>query len=335
MRVKRILQTIDTHTVGEATRTVVSGLSPIPGNTMDDKLLYMKEHGDWVRTLLMCEPRGSNVMSGAILTEPCTPGTDVGVLYMEVGGWMPMCGHNTIGVGTMLVETGRIPVTEPYTHVKLDTAAGVITLRIEVENCVAKSVSFTNAPAFVMLENGLVVTKEFGTVFVDICYGGNFYGIIDAESVDLKLDSGHYREIIEVGNLLKAYINEQFPVCHPEKSYINKTTHIEFVSPSPTPGVFNRNAVVFPPGEIDRSPCGTGTSARCAQLYRKGLIAVNETFIHESIIGSLFQCKAIEETSVSGIQAVVPQVTGSAYLMGMCTFFVDPDDPFPNGFQLG
>ncbi len=254
---------------------------------------------------------------------------------MEVGGWMPLCGHDTIGVGTALVETGLVEVTEPYTYVKLDTAAGVVSLKIEVKDAVAKSVTFRNAPAFMLVENGKINTKEYGEIPVDICYGGNFYAIIPAEYIGgLSLDPSNYRELIRIGNLLKDYINEQLPVVHPEKPYLNKTTHIEFIAPSDTPGVYNRDAVVFPPGELDRSPCGTGTSARCAQLVRQGKIGLNESFTHESFIGSLFKCQAVEETEVAGIPAIIPEVTGTAYLMGMSTFFVDPDDPFPNGFQL-
>lgn len=334
MRAKHVFRTVDTHTAGQPTRTVVSGLPPIPGKTMEEKLLYAKEKYDWVRTLLMCEPRGSNVMSGAILTEPCSPGTDVGVLYMEVGGWMPMCGHDTIGVGTALVECGMVKVAEPYTELKLDTAAGVVTLKIKVSGQKAETVSFVNAPAFMLRSQETVDTKEYGKVTVDIGYGGNFYAIVDVQAVGLDLKRENYRSLIDAGNLLKTYINEQLPVVHPEKPFINETNHIEFIGPSDTPGVYNKDAVVFPPGDIDRSPCGTGTSARCAQLVAEGKLRVGESFVHESFIGSLFRCKAVKETEVAGIPAVIPEVTGSAYMMGMSTFFLDPDDPFPIGFQL-
>ncbi len=334
MKIRRVFHTIDTHTVGQPTRTLVSGLPPIPGKTMEEKLLYAKENLDQIRTLLMCEPRGSNIMSGTILTEPCTPGTDIGVLYLEVGGWMPMCGHDTIGVGTALVEAGLVPVEEPYTHVKLDTAAGVVSLKIKVEDGRAESVTFTNAPAFMVLEGGIVETKEFGRVQTDICYGGNFYAIIPAADIGLELAPENYRALITAGNLLKEAINEQLPVVHPEKPFIDKVTHVEFVGPPKNPQAYGQNAVIFPPGDIDRSPCGTGTSARCAQLIRQGKLEQEEVFVQESFIGSLFSCRAVGETVVGGIPAIIPEVTGSAYLMGMSTFFLDDTDPFPEGFQL-
>lgn len=334
MRIAKMFQTIDTHTVGQPTRTLVSGLPPIPGKTMEEKLLYMKENCDWVRTLLMCEPRGSNIMSGAILTDPCTPGTDIGVLYMEVGGWMPMCGHDTIGVGTALVETGLVAVTEPYTYVKLDTAAGVVSLKIKVKDNVAESVTFVNAPAFMLLEGAEVQTPEYGTVKLDMCYGGNFYAIIPAASVGLDLNAENYSKLIAAGIKMRGYINDQLKIQHPEKPFINQCTHVEFIGEPDTPKADYKNAVIFPPGDIDRSPCGTGTSARCAQLIRQGKLKMEETFVNESFIGSLFSCRAVGETTIGGIPAIIPEVTGSAYLMGKSTFFLDPTDPFPEGFQL-
>lgn len=334
MKIAKMFQTIDTHTVGQPTRTLVSGLPPIPGRTMEEKLLYMKEHCDWVRTLLMCEPRGSNIMSGAILTEPCTPGTDIGVLYMEVGCWMPMCGHDTIGVGTALVESGLVKVEEPYTYVKLDTAAGVVSLKIKVRDQVAESVTFLNAPAFVLLEDAEVETKEYGTVRLDMCYGGNFYGIIPAKAVGLAVRCENYKKLIEAGVRLRGYINEQLTIQHPEKPFINECTHIEFTDDTDNPKADYKNAVIFPPGDVDRSPCGTGTSARCALLVRQGKLKMGQSFVNESLIGSLFSCRAVEETTIGGLPAIVPEVTGSAYLMGKSTFFLDPADPFPEGFQI-
>ena len=334
MKIAKMFQTIDTHTVGQPTRTLVAGLPPIPGKTMEEKLLYMKEHCDWVRTLLMCEPRGSNIMSGAILTEPCTPGTDIGVLYMEVGGWMPMCGHDTIGVGTALVESGMVKVEEPYTYVKLDTAAGVVSLKIKVKDHVAESVTFVNAPAFVLFENAEVKTEEFGTVHLDMCYGGNFYAVIPASQVGLTINADNYSRLIEAGVKLRKAINEQLDIVHPEKPFINECTHIEWIGEPDDPRADYKNAVIFPPGDIDRSPCGTGTPARCALLIRQGKLRQGETFVNESFIGSLFSCRAVGETEIGGIPAIIPEVTGSAYLMGKSTFFLDPADPFPEGFQV-
>lgn len=335
MRFKRIFLTIDTHTVGQGTRHVVGGIPVIPGNTMSEKMLYMKTKQDWIRTLISGEPRGSKISACTILTAPCTPGTDIGVLYFEPLGWLPMCGHDTIGVGTLLVETGMVEVHEPVTHINLDTPAGVIKLKVMVEDGKAKSVSFRNAPAFVIAHKKTVRTKEYGDIIVDVAYGGNFYAIIPASYTGLDICPENYDRLIAAADTIKPYVNEQISVRHPEKPFIDKVTHIEFVGPPKTPGGYSQNCVVCTPGGIDRSPCGTGTSARCALLYRDGEIGLNQSFIHESIIGSVFSCQAVEETTVGGIPAIVPEVTGAGYLMGMSTYMLDPDDPFQQGFILG
>ena len=335
MLTHRIFQTVETHTVGQSTRIVTGGIPYIPGNSMYEKMLYMKENFDWIRTLLTCEPRGSKHCAAALLTSPCTPETDIGVLYFEPLGWLPMCGHDTIGVGTMLVETGMVNAAEPFTYIKLDTAAGVVPLKIKVENGKARAVSFTNVPAFVCAEDVIVPTKEYGEIVVNISYGGNFYAIVSASDVNLDILPENYNALIKAADKIKPYIREKIKVEHPQNSSINTITHIQFTGPPRSSGAYSQNAVVCTPGGIDRSPCGTGTSARCALLYKKGEIALNEPFIHESIIGSTFSCMAVEETTVGNYSAIIPEVTGSANIMGMTTQFLDPDDPFPEGFLLG
>jgi len=331
MKIKRVIQTIDTHTVGMPTRTVVSGLPFIPGNTMSEKMLYMKENMDWVRTLLLREPRGSNIMSGAILTNPCDPRADIGLLFME-GSWMPMCGHDTIGACTALVDTGMVEVTEPYTTLCIDTAAGLVEVKILVEDGEAKEVSFVNVPSFVLLHGAKVETDEFGTLTIDVAYGGNFYAILPAADVGLTIDLKHYDELVRVGLQLRNAINQQLTVRHPEKPFINGVNHVEFIGPAENPGNYNRNVVICLPGFCGRSPCGTGTSARTAQLYRNKEIGINEPFRHESMLGAHFTAKVVEETSVGGLPAVIPEISGRAYMMGMSTFMLEPDDPFPAGF---
>lgn len=333
MRIKRSFHTIDTHTCGEPTRNVIGGIPTIPGNTMEEKLEYMSTKGDWIRQLLTYEPRGNDVMSGTIITPPCRPEADIGVLYFEVGGWMPMCGHDTIGVGTALVKSGMIDVTEPYTYVTLDTAAGLIRLKIEIVNGTAVGVTFLNAPAFVMKKDVSVTTEEYGEVQLDIAYGGNIYAILPAESVGLQIRPELSSELIKAGNLLKKYINEQITVQHPEIRFENHVTHIEFYEKGEEAHV-TKNAVIIPPGAIDRSPCGTGTSAKLSVLAAKGKIRPGESFIHESIIGSRFTCKYVGDTEVAGIPAVIPEVTGRAWVTGIHTFILEPDDIFQNGYQL-
>ena len=333
MRSTRVIKTIDSHTAGMPTRTVVSGIMKIPGDTMEAKMEYMKENMDYIRTFLLCEPRGSKVMSGAIITEPVSKEADVGVLFME-GSWMPMCGHDTIGVCTALIETGMFPAKEPYTQIVLDTAAGLVKARVKVENGKAKEVSFVNVPSFLYKQDVKIQTKKFGELQVDISYGGNFYAIIPAASVGLEVDLAYYTGLIEAANDIRQAIAEQVEVVHPEKATINRVNHVEFIGPARDQRCYNRNVIGILPGDCGRSPCGTGTSARAAQLFARKQFGVGDEFWHESILGEHFKCKILEETKVGALPAIVPEITGSAYIMGVSTFLLDPDDPFPNGFSF-
>ena len=337
MRIKRAFQTIDTHTGGEPTRTVVGGIPVIPGNTMSEKMLYLKEHCDWIRETLMHEPRGNDVMSGAILTTPCMPGADIGVVYTEVGCYLPMCGHDTIGVATALVEAGMVEVTEPVTTIRIETPAGLIHTTVEVRDSVAKSVAFANVPSFVMARDIDVEVPGYGAVRLDVSYGGNPYAIVAAERFGLTVEPQNASKLIAVAQLVRAAVDEQHPIRHPDPalSYIDRCSHVEFYGPPTHPEAHAKNAVVILPGAIDRSPCGTGSAAKLALMHARGEIRTGEVFVHESIIGSLFYCKVLETAEVAGIPAVVPEIKGSAYVTGMHTFVIDPDDPFPHGFQLG
>lgn len=337
MRIRRAFQTIDTHTGGEPTRTVVGGIPVIPGNTMSEKMLYLKGNCDWIREMLMHEPRGNDVMSGAILTTPCDPEADIGVIYTEVGCYLPMCGHDTIGVATALVEAGMVEVTEPVTTIKLETPAGLINVRVEVKDSVAKSAAFTNVASFVMARDIDLDVPGYGKIRLDVSYGGNPYAIVAAQKFGLTVEPKNAARLIEIAKLVRAAVDEQHPVSHPDPglSYIDKCTHVEFYGPPTHPEAHAKNAVVIFPGAIDRSPCGTGSSAKLALMHAKNELKVGETFVHESIIGSLFYCKILETTEVAGIPAVIPEIKGSAYVTGMHTFVIDPDDPFPYGFQLG
>jgi proline racemase len=326
---------IETHTEGEPTRTILSGFPKIPGDTMEKKMLYMMEKQDWLRKAICFEPRGNDVMSGTIITEPCNPEADFGVLYYEVGNWMPMCGHDTIGASTALIESGLLKAQEPYTYATLDTPSGLVKVKIEVKDGVAQRVTFKNAPAFVMNRDVTVQVPEYGPIKLDIAYGGNVYAIVPAASMGLVLEKENAKEIIEKGNYLKKFVNEQVEIKHPYLQIMNKVTHVEFFGPGDEGVADVKNAVVIPPAAIDRSPCGTGTSAKLALLHAQGKLAVGQPFIHESLIGSLFHCVIVEETEVSGIPAVVPEISGRAFVMGKTTLLFDPRDPFPEGFLLG
>jgi len=334
MKAKKVIKTIETHTLGQPTRNVISGFYNIPGKTMVKKYLYMKENEDWFRKLLCYEPRGSEIMSGTLFTAPCTPGTDIGVLYFESSGWLPMCGHDTFGATVALIESGIVEVKEPLTVIRLDTAAGVVTVEAKVKDGVVEEATFLNAPALVLKRNAIVETKAFGDITVDISWGGNVYAILPAKRVGLTIEPQNSNKIMEIAQMLAKDINEQVAFCHPEFTFANKVTHVEFSGPAKNPDADIQNCVVALPKTLDRSPCGTGTSAKAALLFDEGKLKVGESFVHESIIGSLFRCEIVEETTVGGITAIRPKITGNATIIGFASWILDPKDPFPEGFVL-
>lgn len=334
MKARKLFRTIETHTLGQPTRNVVSGFRHVPGKTMEEKFEYMRENEDWFRKVLMYEPRGSEIMSGTLITDPCTPGTDVGVLYLESSCWMPMCGHDTMGVSVALIEAGLVDVQEPVTVIKLDTPAGVVTVEAKVTDGVVEEVSFVNAPALVLNRSVEVDTAEFGSLTMDISWGGNVYAILPAEKVGLEIKPENCGRFTEIARSIAKDINEQVVVRHPELPFVDRVTHVEFSGPAQSPDADIQNVVVALPKVIDRSPCGTGTSAKAALLYAEGKLKVGDSFVHESVIGSKFKCEIVEETEVGGVKAIVPKITGNACVIGFATWILDPKDPFPEGFLL-
>ncbi|RSL33552.1 proline racemase [Salibacterium salarium] len=334
MNTKHVFHTIDTHTGGNPTRTIVSGVPRLKGQTIEEKMKDMQTNHDWVRELLMFEPRGHDVMSGAILLEPCHPKADIGVIYIETGGYLPMCGHDTIGFCTALIETGKIDSIEPTTTITLETPAGLVTVDIKVENGSAKEVTFDNVPSFYLKTIQVEDEETNQLIECDIAYGGNFYGIISAADVSLELIPENSSRILEKAVTLRKQINEQHAIQHPEKPFIKGLTHIEFFENSNHTEATVKNTVVVPPGGIDRSPCGTGTSAKLATLYWKNEIQVGVEFGHESIIGSVFKGKVTKEIDMPKVTAVETQITGSAWITGAHQFFLDPEDPLADGFLL-
>lgn len=334
MKARKLFRTIETHTLGQPTRNVVSGFRHVPGKTMQEKFEYMRKNEDWFRKVLMFEPRGSEIMSGTLITEPCTPGTDVGVLYFESSCWMPMCGHDTMGVTVALIEAGLVDVKEPVTEIKLDTPAGVVTVEARVDDGVVTEVSFVNAPALVLNKNVNLDTAEFGKLQIDISWGGNVYAILPAEKVGLEIKPENCGRFTEIARSLAKDIDEQIVVRHPELSFVDRVTHVEFSGPAQSSDADIQNVVVALPKVIDRSPCGTGTSAKAALLYAEGKLKAGDSFVHESVIGSKFKCEIVEETEVGGIKAIVPKITGNACVIGFATWVLDPKDPFPEGFLL-
>jgi len=315
------------------TRVVTGGVGPIPGATMLERKLHFEAEMDDLRLLLMREPRGHSAMSGAILQPPTRADADWGVLFIEVSGCLPMCGHGTIGVATVLVETGMVEVTEPETVIALDTPAGLVRVRVAVENGRAAAVTVRNVPSFLLGQDRTVQVDGIRELTYDMAFGGNFYALLPAEAAGLTVDAAASDELIERGLEIMAAINRADMPVHPEDPRIAGCHHVVFHAPG-ADGADARNATSIEPGWLDRSPCGTGTSARMAALHARGELAIGEDFVNESVIGTRFTGRLVEETTVGGLPAVVPEITGRAWVTGMGQYLLDDGDPFPAGFAL-
>ena len=333
MRARRMFHAVDSHTEGMPTRVIVGGVGTIPGETMFDRRRYFMAHLDGIRKALMYEPRGHSAMSGAILQPPSRPDADWGVVFIEVSGCLPMCGHGTMGVATVLVETGMVEVTEPVTRVRLDTPAGLVVAEVTVRDGVAESVSLVNVPAFTTGLDQTVTVDGIGQVSYDMAYGGNFYAILGLDQAGIPFDRANQDRILSAGLAVMAAINEQNEPVHPGNQEIRGCHHVQFLAPDAN-AKHSRHAMAIYPGWFDRSPCGTGTSARLAQLHTRGEIAVGDELVNESFIGSRFYGRILEETEIQGVPAVIPQITGRAWITGTAQYVIDPSDPFPEGFQL-
>ena len=333
MRSSRVITAVDSHTEGMPTRVVTGGVGEIPGHTMNEKRLYFMEHLDHIRQFLVNEPRGHAAMSGAILQPATRPDADWGVLYIEVSGCLPMCGHGTIGVATVLVETAMVDVHEPVTTIRLDTPAGLVVVRVSVSNGHAESVTIENVPSYVVRLDDVVQVPGIGAVPYSLAFGGNFYAMVNLDDVGLPFDRSRQHEISDAGLAIMTAINESIPPQHPEIEGLDHCHHVEFIAPGST-AQHSRHAMSIFPGWFDRSPCGTGTSARMAELWVRGELALNEDFINESFIGSRFTGRLIGETEVAGIPAVIATITGRAWVTGLAQYLLDPSDPFPSGFEF-
>ena len=333
MRAGRYFTAIDSHTEGMPTRVITGGVAPVPGATMADRRAYFVEHLDHVRELLVNEPRGHAAMSGAILQAPAHPDADWGVLFIEVSGLLPMCGHGTIGVATVLVEAGMVEVTEPVTTVRLDTPAGLVEARVAVRDGHADGVTIRNVPAFTDELDATVEVPGYGRVTYDMAYGGNFYAILPLADLGIPFEKAAKDDIMAAGLAIMAAINEQRPPRHPEDPRIGACKHVQFVARG-VDGGDARNAMAIHPGWFDRSPCGTGTSARMAQLHTRGELPLDTDFVNDSLLGTRFTGRLTGTTKVGDRDAVIPTVTGRAWVTGMAQYLLDPTDPFPRGFTL-
>ena len=333
MRASRTFDAVDSHTEGMPARVIVGGVGEIPGATMMDKRLHFMEHMDDVRRLLMFEPRGHSAMSGAILQPPTREDADWGVIYIEVSGCLPMCGHGTIGVATVLVETRRVEVSEPVTTIRLDTPAGLVVADVAVSDGKATSVTIRNVPSFSYGLDLSVEVPDIGRVSYDMAFGGNFYAMVDSSTLGVEFSRDNGDEILRRGMKLMAAINEVDAPVHPVDPAIRGCKHVQVIAPGSTEKQ-SRHAMVISPGWFDRSPCGTGTSARMAQLHARGLMGVGDEFINESFIGTRFIGRIVEKTEVAGVPAIVPTITGRAWITGIGQYVLSDDDPFPAGFLV-
>ncbi|MGN0202908.1 MAG: proline racemase family protein [Coprococcus sp.] len=327
------IKTIDSHTMGEPTRIVYGGFPQLLGKTMMEKKKYLLEHYDFLRCAIMLEPRGHRDMFGAILTEPVNKEADYGVIFLDSGGCLNMCGHGSIGTASMLVETGMVPATEPYTEVVLDTPSGIIRTKVHVVNGEAVEVSILNVPAFLYKEGMETESKAWGRISYDVSFGGSFFALVDAEAIGLSLDLENIDAITGLGMELLASVNAQIDIRHP---YLDITTVdlVEFYAHTTNRRASMKNCVIFGDGQVDRSPCGTGTSAKLAALYAKGKLGLNEEFIYESITGTMFRGEAVQEVEIGGKKGIIPRITGSAYITGYNEWVIDGRDPMKYGFLL-
>ncbi|MFD6698982.1 MULTISPECIES: proline racemase family protein [unclassified Microbacterium] len=331
MRARRVIQAVDSHTEGMPTRVVTGGVGRIPGATMNDRRLYAMEHLDGLRGFLMNEPRGHASMSGALLQPPARDDADWGVVFIEASGFLPMCGHGTIGVATVLVETGMVEVTEPVTEIRLDVPAGLVIARVAVEDGRAVNVTIENVPSFVDRLDERIQVPGIGEITYSVAFGGNYYALVDLEEVGLPFDRARQDDIVRAGLQIMEAINTQAPPVHPVLEGANHVHHVEFIAPG-SDAVRSRHAMAIHPGWFDRSPCGTGTSARMAELHARGELALDTPFVNESFIGTEFIGRLVGETRVGERPAVVPTITGRAWVTGLGQYILDGDDPFPEGF---
>lgn len=325
---------IDAHTCGNPVRVVAGGGPNLTGDNMSEKRQHFLREYDWIRHALMFEPRGHDMMSGSILYPPHDPANDVAVLFIETSGCLPMCGHGTIGTVTIAIEQGLVIPKTPG-KLRVETPAGLVEVVYHQEGKKVKWVRLTNVPAYLAAENIDVECPELGTLQVDVAYGGNFYAIVDVQKNFPGLEHFRAEQLIGWAREMRKRINVTHTFVHPENPTINGLSHILWTGKTLDPTSTARNAVFYGDKAIDRSPCGTGTSARMAQWYAKGLLHPGEEFVHESIIGSKFIGRIEAETSVAGHKAMRPSIQGWAVVYGYNTIIVDPEeDPYAHGFQV-
>ena len=341
------IEAVDAHAAGEPGRVIVGGVEDVPGATMFDKMTWLQANQDDLRLRMLREPRGYPAANCNLVLPATDPAADAGYVIMEQVEYPGMSGTNTMCVVTVLLETGRLPMTEPVTELTLESPAGLIRVTADCRDGKVHGVTFRNVPAFATRLDAMVEVPQLGTVQVDVAYGGMFYAIAQAEPFGLRLTPDEGADIVRISEMIKAAAAEQLPVVHPEQPGFAGITIAQLSGPPHDPANHMRNVVTVSTGNldwsrpatwtgaIDRSPCGTGTSARMAVLHAKGRLQVGDTFRHEGILGTVFAGRVLEETSIGPYRAIVPSITGQAWITGFATYVVDATDPFPDGYTVG
>jgi len=332
-KINQEFKCIDAHTCGNPVRVIVEGGPDLKGDSMSQKRQHFLEEFDWIRKGLMFEPRGHDMMSGSILYPPSDPQNDVGILFIETSGCLPMCGHGTIGTVTVMIEEGLIEPKIPG-KLRLETPAGLVHVSYKTEGNKCTSVRLTNIKSYLHSEKLEVNCPDLGTLTVDVAYGGNFYAIVDPQTHFKGIQDHTADQLISWSRVIRKEMNEKFSFNHPDNETICGLSHLLWTGKTISKEATARNAVFYGDKAIDRSPCGTGTSARMAQWSAKGMLIPGEEFIHESIIGSKFIGRIEEETELDGKKAIIPSIQGWARIIGYNTIIIDEEDPYAFGFQV-
>jgi len=328
------ITTIDAHTEGEPFRVITGGLPELPGETILARRRYMKENLDHLRTALMWEPRGHADMYGCIVTPPVSTEADFGVLFLHNEGYSTMCGHGIIGIATVVLETGMLPMVAPVTDIRIDTPAGLVTAFARIEKGCVKSVYFHNVPSFVLATDQAVAVSGLGRVRYDIAFGGAFYAYVQAGEVGLTTTPKDFAALVEKGMAIKRAVMADHPIVHPFETDLGFLYGTIFIGPPHTEDAHSSNVCIFAEGEVDRCPTGTGVSARLALHHARGELTVDQPIVIESIIGSRFTGRVVKTTTFGPYDAVIPEVEGSAHITGRHEFVFDPEDPLRKGFIL-
>jgi proline racemase len=328
-----VVTTVDYHTAGEPFRIVTGGVEPIPGATILEKRRFAVENLDGVRALLVNEPRGHADMYGCFVTEPVVDGSDLGVLFFHNAGFSTACGHGTIALATHALESGLLPAREPETELRIDVPSGTLPVTADLREGRVARVRFRNVPSFV-LESSIELDTSRGPLTVDVAYGGAFYASVRAADAGLDIEPGSLPRLIELGREVKHALEARGEIAHPDEPELRDVYGVIFFADEGRSPLTQRNVAVFADGEVDRSPCGSGTSARLALLHAESRLGLGDRLVHRSIIGTEFEGRIVEETEVAGRAAVVTEVSGSAHLTGRHEFFLDDADPLGTGFLL-